>query len=149
MTKLPLIIFILCFSLTAPAYAGRGNGHGNENSHKGHETSAKQDESTFHPTKDSSLSLRFSSDDLNIVIGWFANNTQAAAANDSLPPGLLRQLRERGHLPPGLAAKPLPPGLAKKLTPAPRGFDHVLIGHDLVLVELATGSIADVIRNVF
>lgn len=65
----------------------------------------------------------------------------------ALPPGIRRRL-ERG--------KPLPPGIAKQVAPAallgrvaiPRGFELVEVGVDVLLVEIATNVIHDVLMDV-
>jgi hypothetical protein len=64
-----------------------------------------------------------------------------------LPPGMRNRLA-RG--------KPLPPGIAKQVAPAalrsglslPRGYDIVEVGLDVLLVEVATGVIHDVLMDV-
>ena len=66
----------------------------------------------------------------------------------ALPPGIRRNLA-RG--------KPLPPGIAKKMLPAPYlrqlpvypGYEWGMVGSDLVLLQAATGLIADVLTDVF
>lgn len=65
----------------------------------------------------------------------------------ALPPGIRRRL-ERG--------KPLPPGIAKQVAPEallarvslPRGFELVEVGLDVLLVEVATNVIHDVLMDV-
>jgi hypothetical protein len=65
----------------------------------------------------------------------------------ALPPGIRRNLA-RG--------KPLPPGIAKKVAPAelisrvrvPEGYELVEVGLDVVLVEVATHVIHDVLMDV-
>ena len=70
------------------------------------------------------------------------------ARRDSLPPGLQRQLERNGTLPPGLAKRDLPDDLESRLTPPPTGYERVLAEDDLVLIETATGVIADIIYDV-
>lgn len=65
-----------------------------------------------------------------------------------LPPGIRKNLA-RG--------KPLPPGIAKKAVPGPmlqglpryEGYEWQVCGSDLVLVQIATAVIADVLAGVF
>ena len=65
----------------------------------------------------------------------------------ALPPGIRRRL-ERG--------KPLPPGIAKQVSPqallervaVPRGFELVEVGVDVLLVEVATSVVHDVLMDV-
>ena len=66
---------------------------------------------------------------------------------EALPPGIRKNL-ERG--------KPLPPGIAKKVAPAelfsrlglPEGFQLVEVGLDVLLLEVATNTIHDVLLDI-
>ena len=66
----------------------------------------------------------------------------------SLPPGIRKNLA-RG--------KPLPPGIAKKVAPGPMlqelprydGYEWRVCGADLILVQIATAVVADVLAGVF
>lgn len=74
--------------------------------------------------------------------------SQGLTGFSALPPGIQKNLA-RG--------KPLPPGIAKKSVPGPmlaqlpqyRGYEWRITGTDLVLVNLATLVIAEVLHNVF
>ena len=71
------------------------------------------------------------------------------ARKDKLPPGLAMQLQKNGTLPPGLANKNLPADLEKQLPPPPAGYERrVIEDAAIVLVEKATGKIADVMKDV-
>lgn len=151
MKKPTLLALGLALALAAPAFADNGNGHGRGNSHHQERREDRHDEdhSSLRLTIDRNLSVRFNTHDLNVIVDWFDREPTSVRDTRGLPPGLAKQLRERGHLPPGLEAKGLPPGLASRLGPAPRGYDRVVIGRDIVLVQIATGLIADIIRDVF
>jgi hypothetical protein len=66
---------------------------------------------------------------------------------EALPPGIRKKL-SRG--------KPLPPGIAKKAAPSelgsmiavPAGYQVVEVGLDVLLVEVATGIIHDILMDV-
>ena len=67
---------------------------------------------------------------------------------ETLPPGLAKQLERNGTLPPGLAKRDLPPDLKAVLPrPAP-GYERILVGDDVLLIEKATGIIKDIIKDV-
>ena len=71
------------------------------------------------------------------------------AKRDRLPPGLERQLQKNGTLPPGLAKRSLPRDLEQRLPPVPEGYERQIIEDStVVLVELATGRIADVLTDI-
>jgi len=71
------------------------------------------------------------------------------AKRDKLPPGLAMQLEKNGTLPPGLAKRSLPSDLERQLPPAPNGYERQIIEDaTIVLVQTATGLIADVITDI-
>ncbi|KPJ81211.1 MAG: hypothetical protein AMS19_08560 [Gemmatimonas sp. SG8_23] len=71
----------------------------------------------------------------------------ATGTAQPLPPGIRKRL-ERG--------KPLPPGIAKKMVPqdlhamlrVPPGYEIVEVGLDVLLVEVATAVVHDVLMDV-
>jgi Ni/Co efflux regulator RcnB len=82
--------------------------------------------------------------------GWYHdhgdNLPPGFAKRDQLPPGLERQLRVRGTLPPGLRKKmlPCPEELEGRLPPPPRGCAHVVIGGHVVLVNRSSYMVLDI-----
>lgn len=102
--------------------------------------------------------------------GRGGGGAQAAPAVDTLSLDVKLRIREfyQAHpvedakpLPPGIRrnlarGKPLPPGIAKKTAPedvrsvvsVPEGFELVEVGLDVLLVEVATDLIHDVLRDV-
>ena len=64
-----------------------------------------------------------------------------------LPPGIRKNLARGKPLPPGIAKKALPPELVRVL-PERSGYEVVQVGWDVVLVEVATGVIRDVLMDV-
>ena len=67
-----------------------------------------------------------------------------------LPPGLRRQLRERGALPPGLQKHlvPVPGPLITRLPAIPPYYQRYFAGDDLIVVDSRTDRIAAIIRDV-
>lgn len=70
------------------------------------------------------------------------------AKRDELPPGLDRQLTERGTLPPGLAKRDLPADLAGRLPRRGGKTERVIVDDDIVLIDKATERVLDVIGDV-
>lgn len=66
---------------------------------------------------------------------------------EPLPPGIRKNLARGKPLPPGIAKKTLPPELMRAL-PERSGYEVVRVGWDVVLVEVATGMIRDVLMDV-
>jgi len=64
-----------------------------------------------------------------------------------LPPGIRKNLARGKPLPPGIAKKTLAPDLVRLLPPR-SGYEVVQVGWDVVLVEVATGIIHDVLMDV-
>lgn len=65
-----------------------------------------------------------------------------------LPPGIQKKLARGGTLPPGIAKQYLPQDLTSQLPPPPRGYERVIHGSDVLLVEIDTGEIADIVADV-
>ena len=64
-----------------------------------------------------------------------------------LPPGIAKNLRHGKPLPPGIAKQYFPAGLIDRLPPAPRGFERIIVGGKIILVEVATQIIHDVLTD--
>jgi Ni/Co efflux regulator RcnB len=64
-----------------------------------------------------------------------------------LPPGISKKLERGGTMPPGIAKQYLPGGLQTRLPPPPRGYERTIVGNDVLLVEIDTGRIADIITD--
>ncbi len=89
-----------------------------------------------------------------LITSWFRNSRSnlppGLAKRDRLPPGLEKQLRERGTLPPGLQKRvqPLPGDLERQLPRLPVGYRRVILAGSVILMNEKTSVIADIIRNV-
>jgi hypothetical protein len=66
----------------------------------------------------------------------------------SLPPGIRKNLARGKPLPPGIAKKVAPSSMLSRL-PRHAGYDWQVAGTDLILVQLGTAIIADVLKDVF
>ncbi len=97
--------------------------------------------------------LVFTQHERVVVTRWFRTNRSGLppglAKRDRLPPGLEKQLRERGTLPPGLQKKvqPLPFELERQLRRLPTGYRRVVIGGNVILMNEKTSVIYDIIRS--
>ena len=65
-----------------------------------------------------------------------------------LPPGIAKNLRRGKPLPPGIAKQVLPAGLIALLPPPPHGFERVVLAGKILLVEITTQVIHDVLEDV-
>lgn len=66
-----------------------------------------------------------------------------------LPPGIAKNLARGKPLPPGIAAQlqPLPPALVQELPPPPLGYQMYMLDGRILLVNLASQVISDMIAN--
>lgn len=96
----------------------------------------------------------FSKEERTLVTNWFRTNKSGLppglAKKEKLPPGLERQLREKGTLPPGLQKKiqPLPASLEKQMRLLPTGIRRVVVAGNVILMNEKTHMIYDMVRNV-
>ena len=97
----------------------------------------------------------FTAQERTIIKNWFGNPKNLSglppglAKKEKLPPGLERQLRQRGTLPPGLQKKiqPMPLGLERQLRVLPTGYRRAVIAGNVVLMNEKTALIYDIVRN--
>jgi hypothetical protein len=66
----------------------------------------------------------------------------------ALPPGIEKNLARGKPLPPGIAKQVLPAELIKVLPAVPRGYERIILGSKILLVEVATQVIHDVLEDV-
>jgi len=64
--------------------------------------------------------------------------------SQGLPPGLAK----KGKLPPGIAKRQIPSTLASQLPPPPKGFERVIVDNDILLIEIATQVVHDVLTDI-
>lgn len=73
------------------------------------------------------------------------------AKREQLPPGLRKQLRERGALPPGLQKHlvPVPAPLLARFPPVPPYYQRYFAGEDLLVIDTRSKLIVVIIPNVW
>ena len=67
------------------------------------------------------------------------------AKKKKLPPGLQKQLVKKGKLPPGLQGRGLSHDLVRQLAPLPRGYVHMKVGGDVIILNEKTRVVVDVV----
>ena len=65
-----------------------------------------------------------------------------------LPPGIRKNLARGKPLPPGIAKKHAPSSMLGRLPQHP-GYEWQMAGTDLILVQIGTAIVADVLKDVF
>jgi hypothetical protein len=73
------------------------------------------------------------------------------AKREQLPPGLRKQLHERGELPPGLQKRliAVPAPLVARMPPVPPYYHRYFAGDDLIVVDTRTNRIAAIVPDVW
>ena len=88
--------------------------------------------------------VTFSLGERETITRYFQQHREPARR---LPPGIAKNLARGKPLPPGIAKKFLPQELDASLPPRP-GFERIVVGTDVLLIDAATRVIADILHNV-
>ncbi len=101
------------------------------------------------------IEVVFSSGEASIIRAWYRDHGVAQTGNGKgnkgakgLPPGIAKNLQRGKPLPPGIAKQVLPGGLIGLLPPPPHGFERIELAGRILLVEIATQVIHDVLEDV-
>ena len=65
--------------------------------------------------------------------------------NGGLPPGVAKNLARGKPMPPGIAKQYLPSNLLTRLPSAPSGYEYLVVAGKLLLVDIATQVVRDVL----
>jgi hypothetical protein len=96
----------------------------------------------------------FSARDREKIIHYFIDGKKnktlppGLAKKQELPPGLQKQIKKYGELPPGLEGRRLPDSLERTLNRLPEGYVRIKIEGDVVLMNEKTRVVFDVVWNV-
>jgi Ni/Co efflux regulator RcnB len=97
------------------------------------------------------VSVVFSKNEVAIITDYYAqardSGQGAAKKQKSLPPGIAKNLARGKPMPPGIAKQQLPDDLSRKLPPVRDGYERVVVDGRVLLVELATQVIHDVLMD--
>ena len=108
-----------------------------------------QKKKTAHPKEGPSVqvsaSVVFSAFEREQITAFYAEHRQSGAK--PLPPGIRKNLARGKPLPPGIAKQVLPSDL-EGLLPGHPGYHRLQVGLDVLLVEVATGVIHDILMDV-
>jgi hypothetical protein len=140
-----LIAATVSFALLASAALadppeGKGRGHGGRDRD---DDSASATNAALEVGIGVALAV-FTDRDRDTIGGYFDQHRYGA---QRLPPGIAKNLARGKPLPPGIAKKQLPGNLVAGLPRRP-GYDYVMAGSDVLLVEVATRVVTDILRDV-
>ncbi len=101
---------------------------------------------------DVGVSVVFSKDEIAIIGAWYRDHAYDHGGGrgkkaKGLPPGIAKNLARGKPLPPGIAKQYLPEGLIRLLPPPPRGYERIIVDGKVLLVEIATRVIHDILSD--
>lgn len=104
---------------------------------------------------DASVTVAFSDEEARIIASWYRERGAESSLRGrgkkkpgGLPPGIAKNLARGKPLPPGIAKQYLPDGLLASLPAPPRGFERIVVDGKILLVEVATRVIHDILSDV-
>ena len=105
---------------------------------------------------DVGVSVEFSDKEISVIRAYYRDHSvydsgkgggKKNKGKHSLPPGIAKNLQRGKALPPGIAKNHLPGGLVAMLPAPPRGFERLEVDGKVLLVEVATQVIHDVLSD--
>lgn len=107
-----------------------------------------------HSLAEAGVGVVFSKDEIKIIGTWYrdhgSTSHKAGGKNKSkgLPPGIAKNLARGKPLPPGIAKRYLPDELRHALPAPPHGYERIIVDGKVLLVEIATRVIHDILVDV-
>jgi len=96
------------------------------------------------PAASVTVEATFTATEQNLIMQYFQ---QHKVGSKRLPPGIAKNLARGKPLPPGIAKRFLPQDLETTL-PARSGYERVIAGSDVLLIDAATQVVTDILRAV-
>ena len=102
---------------------------------------------------DVEVSVVFSAEEIRIISVWYRDHRSVAhkehgnSKRKGLPPGIAKNLARGKSLPPGIAKQYLPDRLRQTLPAPPAGYERMVVYGKILLVEIATGKIHDILMD--
>jgi hypothetical protein len=159
-----IVSAILCAALAAPAWAQKGQDHGNNG--KGHGNAGSADNRGGGPSDNrgsgqqqgpgSANNFVVVDRDRSAVSSYYRDEFGrgncppglAKKGNGCLPPGQAKKLWAINQpLPPAVVYYPLPPPLYSQLTPPPPGYQYVRVDSDVLLIQSASRLVVNLVVN--
>ena len=103
---------------------------------------------------DVGVNVAFSKGEVSIIAEWYSDHGtpslrgKGAKKPKGLPPGIAKNLARGKPLPPGIAKQVLPQGLVTLLPPVPHGYERIIVDGKVLLVEVVTHVIHDILEDV-
>ncbi len=101
---------------------------------------------------DLDVSIHFTSKEISVIHNFFrdyhVDKKGGKKGAKPLPPGIAKNLARGKPLPPGIAKRGLPGDLIVRLPPVPDGYERVIVAGKILLVEIATQVVHDILVDV-
>ncbi|UKJ72115.1 hypothetical protein [Azospirillum brasilense] len=140
-----LAVLSMTSPATGPALAdkpdwagGPGGGHGKPQGGPSYETRG-------HDSKGRASGGSVSRGEVTIIRDYFVAHPVGVTA---LPPGIAKKLARGQPLPPGIAKKVAPVELRQRVPVCMNGWECILAGADMLILDAVHGTIADIVRGV-
>jgi len=141
--KIPLMVLIaagLTFGASVVAVADSSNGKSHGNS---------QSNGQMAPVANVTLGA-ITDVERTLIFGYLrerqGNLPPVFAEAKPLPPGIARKIARGGAMPPGIAKRYFPDDLLGRLPPRP-GQQWLVVGTDILLMDVATQIVVDILRQ--
>jgi len=83
--------------------------------------------------------------DRTVIQNYFIANPVGVS---SLPPGIAKKVARGKPLPPGIAKKQAPYALVQQIPACRSGWECILLGADMLILDAVHGVVRDIVRNV-
>jgi Ni/Co efflux regulator RcnB len=97
------------------------------------------------------ISIVFTDKEISVIRAYYRDhsgtNSKHGKGKNSLPPGIAKNLQRGKPLPPGIGKQVLPTSLIDLLPSPPHGYERVAIDGKVLLIEIATQVIHDVLED--
>ncbi|MDX1404231.1 MAG: anti-virulence regulator CigR family protein [Woeseiaceae bacterium] len=101
---------------------------------------------------DLEVSLRFTSKEVAVIRDFYHDHgidkKGGKKGAKPMPPGIAKNLARGKRLPPGIAKQALPQSLLVKLPPVADGYERVIVAGKILLVEIATQVVHDILADI-
>lgn len=98
------------------------------------------------------VELRFSNSEVSIIREFYEQRQTSRSprkkSRNQLPPGIAKNLGRGKPLPPGIAKQMLPNDLIDRLPRVTEGYERVVLDGKVLLVDIATQVIHDILTDV-
>jgi hypothetical protein len=114
---------------------------------------AAADSTVAEPTNGSfGVEVVFSDEEIRLIRAYYESHSKHSHkhkhTHKSLPPGIAKNLARGKPLPPGIARQTLPHDLIQTLPPVRDGYERIIVSGKVLLVEIATQVVHDVLTDV-